>query len=183
MAGALDTLRGQLPELAKDLKLNLQSVLQESALTPAQRWGTAIACAASGGRTPLVDALLEDAQSAGVSLAVAEDALAAASLMAMNNIYYRFRHLVGKPSYSQKPARLRMTRIARVATLKSDFELFCLAVSAVNGCEACIQSHEKTVLEAGLTEDHVQDAVRIGSVAHAVNVALSLPNVVAEALP
>ena len=106
-----------------------------------------------------------------------EDALAAASLMAMNNVYYRFRHLAGKPSYSEKPARLRMNRIAKPATPRADFELVCLAVSAVNGCEACIQAHEKAVLEGGLTEDHVHDAVRIAAVVRAAATALDAASV------
>jgi alkyl hydroperoxide reductase subunit D len=94
----------------------------------------------------------------------------------MNNVYYRFRHLVGKDAYSQKPARLRMNRLAKTAGPKVDFELFCLAVSAINACEACIQSHEKTVLAGGLSEDHVHDAVRIASVIQAFAVSLELPS-------
>jgi alkyl hydroperoxide reductase subunit D len=94
--------------------------------------------------------------------------------MAMNNVYYRFRHMVGKPAYSQKPARLRMQRIAQPLTSKVDFELFCLAVSAVNGCEACVKSHEQVVIEGGLGEEHVHDAVRIAAVVNAAAVALEI---------
>jgi alkyl hydroperoxide reductase subunit D len=94
--------------------------------------------------------------------------------MAMNNVYYRFRHQIGKESYSQKPARLRMTKLAKPATNKADLELFSLAVSAINGCEACVQSHEKVVLEAGLTEEQVHDAVRIAATMHGAAVALEL---------
>jgi alkyl hydroperoxide reductase subunit D len=92
--------------------------------------------------------------------------------MGMNNVYYRFRHMVGKPGYSQMPARLRMQRIAQPATSKLDFELLCLAVSAINGCEACVKAHEKVVVEGGLTEEHVHDAVRIAAVVHAAAVGL-----------
>jgi lipoyl-dependent peroxiredoxin subunit D len=112
---------------------------------------------------------------------VVEDAKAAAALMAMNNVFYRFRHMIGKPSYDAKPARLRMQRIAKPATNKADFELFCLAVSAINGCEMCIRSHEAAVIEGGLSEDHVFDAVRIAAVVHAAAVALELPVVMAAA--
>jgi alkyl hydroperoxide reductase subunit D len=90
----------------------------------------------------------------------------------MNNVYYRFRHQVGKPGYSQKPARLRMQRIAQPLTNKLDFELFCLAVSAINGCEACVKAHEQAVVDGGLGEEHVHDAVRIAGVVHAAAVAL-----------
>ncbi len=103
-----------------------------------------------------------------------EDAKAAASLMAMNNVYYRFRHIVGKESYGTKPARLRMNRLIKPATNKADFELFSLAVSAINNCEACVNSHEHAVLEGGLTEEHVHDAVRVAATLHAAAVALEL---------
>jgi alkyl hydroperoxide reductase subunit D len=68
-----------------------------------------------------------------------------------------------------------MQRIAKPATNKPDFELFCLAVSAINGCEMCIRSHEEAVLMGGLTEEHVHDAVRIAAVINASALALELP--------
>ena len=92
----------------------------------------------------------------------------------MNNVYYRFRHIVGKPSYSDKPARLRMTRIAKPNGAKADFELFCLVASAINGCETCVQSHERVVLEGGLSDEHVHEAVRIAAVIHAAAVSLEM---------
>jgi alkyl hydroperoxide reductase subunit D len=101
--------------------------------------------------------------------------------MAMNNVYYRFRHMVGKAAYGQKPARLRMNRLAKPATTKADLELFSLAASAINGCEICVQAHEKAVLEAGLTEDNVHDAVRIAAVIHAAAVAFESAGVTAVA--
>ncbi len=171
---ALDAIRDALPEPARDTKLNLQAVLQPGALTPAQRWGVAVATAAAARNAALLDALLRDA-AAEVDAAVLDDALAAASLMAMNNVYYRFRHMVGKPSYSEKPARLRMNRLVKPTTSKLDFELFSLAVSAVNGCEACVRSHEQVVTQGGLSEDAVHDAVRIAAVVHAAAVSLELP--------
>ena len=122
----------------------------------------------------LVGGTVRDA-AAEVEPAVIDDALAAASLMAMNNVYYRFRHMVGKASYAEKPARLRMNRLVKPSTSKVDFELFSLAVSAVNGCEACVRSHEQVVTQGGLTEDAVHDAVRIAAVVHAAAVSLELP--------
>ena len=94
--------------------------------------------------------------------------------MGMNNVYYRFRHLIGREVYSEKPARLRMNRIAKPAASKLDFELFCLAVSAINGCESCLKAHEKVVLAGGLSEDQVHDAVRLAAVIHGAAVALDL---------
>ena len=171
---AVEELRASIPEAAKDIKLNLQSVLQPGALTPAQRWGVAIASAVATRNTRLRDALLDDAR-AQVGAEVIDDALAAAALMAMNNVYYRFRHMIGKESYSQMPARLRMQRIAKPASNKVDFELFCLAVSAINACEMCIRSHEEVVIKGGLSEEQVHDAVRIAATVNAAAVAIELP--------
>ncbi|HYI13223.1 MAG TPA: carboxymuconolactone decarboxylase family protein [Thermoanaerobaculia bacterium] len=170
----VEELRATIPDTAKDIKLNLQSVLQPGALSPAQRWGVAIASAVATRNERLRDALIADAR-AEVGGEVIDDALAAAALMAMNNVYYRFRHMVGKESYSQMPARLRMQRIARPATNKTDFELFCLAVSAINACEMCIRSHEDVVTRGGLSEDQVHDSIRIAATINAAAVAIELP--------
>ena len=116
--GAVDAVRDALPDLARDIKLNLQAVLAPGALTPAQRWGVAVASAAASRHPALRDAVIADARRE-VPEAVIEDALAAAALMSMNNVYYRFRHLVGKASYGEKPARLRMNRLVKPATSKS----------------------------------------------------------------
>jgi lipoyl-dependent peroxiredoxin subunit D len=173
-ARTLEELRGTISEPARDIKLNLQSVLQQGSLTPAQRWGVAIASAVAARHPELRDALISEARKE-IEISVVDDALAAASLMAMNNVYYRFRHMIGKPSYSQMPARLRMQRIAKPVTNKPDFELFCLAVSAINGCEMCMRSHEEVVLQGGISEDQVHDAIRVAATVNAAAVALELP--------
>ena len=170
---ALESLRNAIPDAAKDLRLNLGNVLQPGTLTKEQVWGTAVACALAARNPQLRQATLEDAL-LHVGPGVVEDAKAAAALMGMNNVYYRFKHLVGRDEYAQKPARLRMQRLAQVATNKTDFELFCLAVSAINGCESCVRSHERVVIEGGLNEDHVNDAVRIAATFHGVAVALEM---------
>jgi lipoyl-dependent peroxiredoxin subunit D len=170
---ALEKLRDEFADVAKDIKVNLQTVLGPSSLSEGQKWGIAYATAIASRNPRLRDAVREDA-AAAVDAAVLDDARAAAVLMGMNNVYYRFRHMIGKPEYAAKPARLRMQRMAQPATSKVDFELYCLAVSAVNGCEQCLQSHERVVLDGGLSEDHVNDAVRIASTIHAAAVALEL---------
>ncbi|RKH38122.1 carboxymuconolactone decarboxylase family protein [Corallococcus sicarius] len=171
---SLEVVRSELADVHKDTRLNLSAVLESTTLTPEQRWGTAVACAFAARNERLKEAMLNEAKTAlgEKSGPVIEDARAAASLMAMNNVFYRFRHMVGKESYATKRAGLRMNRLAQVLTNKVDFELVCLAVSAINGCEMCIQNHEKVVLDGGLTEDHVHDAVRIASVIHAAAVGL-----------
>lgn len=167
---ALKALAECWPDSARDIRLNLQVVLQEGALTPRLRFGIALASALASRQGELREAILRDGRT-HLDEAMVDDAQAAAALMSMNNVYYRFRHMVGKPSYAHKPARLRMQRIAQPLTGKADFELFCLAVSALNGCEVCVKSHEQVVLEGG-PEDHVNDAVRVAAVVHAAAVAL-----------
>ncbi len=170
---SLEVVRGELADAHKDTRLNLQSVLEGGSLTPEQRWGVAVASAYAARNERLKEAMLNEAKQALANAEpVIEDARAAASLMAMNNVYYRFRHMVGKESYSTKRPGLRMNRMAQVLTNKVDFELVCLAVSAINGCEMCVQSHEKVVVDGGLSEDQVNDAVRIASVIHAAAVGL-----------
>lgn len=169
---ALRELVAALPDAAKDIRLNLPAVLQQSSLTPAQKWGTALAVALACRSPALVRAIHADA-GAELTPQVAADAQAAAALMAMNNVFYRFRHMVEKPEYGQLPARLRMQRLAAPAGDKLDLELFALAVSAVNGCATCVAAHERVVTDGGLTAAHVHDAVRIAAVLHAAAVALS----------
>jgi lipoyl-dependent peroxiredoxin subunit D len=170
---ALEALRNTLPDAARDIKLNLQSALEQSSLSPAQLWGVAVAAAVAARNPRLRAAVLADAR-AHVTPAVLDDAFAAAALMAMNNVYYRFRHFMDKESYRSKPARLRMNRLVKPAADKTDFELFALAVSALNGCQSCVIAHEKVVLDGGLTDDHVHDAVRIAATINAAAIAIEL---------
>lgn len=165
---SLEALRETLPEYAKDLKLNLQSVLGESTLSLPQRLGTALAVAAATRNARLRETLEAETREQ-VGPAVVDDALAAAALMGMTNIFYRFRHLVGKEDYTQLPARLRMNRLAKPAGDKLDFELFCLAVSAVNGCEMCVRAHEDTLRKGGITEAQIHDSIRIAATLHGLS--------------
>lgn len=164
-------IRAALPATARDLSLNLQAVLETTSLNRDQTWMVAVACAITAGSPRLLSAV-RAAAGAEVGNGVLEDASAAAGLMAMNNVFYRFRHFIGKDSYQTMPARLRMQRLAKVETNKADFELTCLAVSAINGCEACVKAHEQVVLHAGLSEAQVFDAVRIAATVRGVAVAL-----------
>ena len=118
--------------------------------------------------------MLQEAKDNGVDDDTIDDAKAAAALMAMNTVYYRFRHMVGKPGYGQKPARLRMNRMMKPATNKADFELFSMACAVLAPCEVCITSHEASILKHELTEDHVHDVVRIAATLNGVATALTL---------
>lgn len=163
---SLDSLKNALPEYAKDQKLNLGSLANEPALSTQQRAGTFIASALAA-RNPAVTAALMAEFAPQLSPEALTAAKAAASVMAMNNIYYRFTHMVGG-DYGTMPAKLRMNVMARPGVEKVDFELWALAVSAINGCGMCVESHEKVVRDGGLTAEQVQAAVRIAAVVHAV---------------
>lgn len=167
----IEALKDCLPEYARDLKLNLSSLAQESLLTPQQRSGAFVACALAARNQATITAVMESFAPTLSSDALAA-AKAAAAIMAMNNIYYRFTHLASAQDYKTLPARLRMNVIAKPGVDKTDFELWCLAVSAINGCGVCIDSHEKILREAGLSPEQIQAVVRIAAVIHAVAVTL-----------
>ncbi len=173
---SLETIRAALPDYARDLKLNLSSVLGGSSLTPQQSWGTAVASAIAARNPALRDAVLNEAAS-HLTPAALTAAKAAAAIMGMNNIYYRFTHLVGKADYRTLPARLRMNVIGNPGVDRVDFELWSLAVSAINGCGMCIEAHEHEVSAKGIGKEAVQDVVRIASVIHAVAVTLDAEGV------
>ena len=176
---ALDTIRAEIPEATKDLRLNLSAVLDGGALAIPERWGVAIAVALASRSRRLAEALVA-ARPAEVTDNTVHDAVAAAGMMSMTNVLYRFQHLVGKPSYEQKPTRLRTQRLVKPATSRAAFELFSLAVSAINACEACVRSHEAHLLAHGTTEDQIHDAVRIASVVHGAAVALDSSSLIRE---
>ncbi|HVY65286.1 MAG TPA: carboxymuconolactone decarboxylase family protein [Gammaproteobacteria bacterium] len=167
-------LKNLIPDHGKDLRLNLSTVLSPEGapgLSAAQIAGIALASAIAA-RNPVVLAEIE-AQAAGVlDAAHVNAARAAATIMGMNNIYYRFVHLVGNDEYSKLPARLRMNVIGNPGIDKTDFELYSLAVSAINGCGACAAAHERVVRQGGIGADGVHSAVRIAAVIHGVAVAL-----------
>lgn len=171
----IETLRKTIPDYARDLRLNLQTVLSEAGapgLAPRQIWSVALATALATGNASLIEAVEADGAE-DLDSAHQEAARAAAAIMGMNNVYYRFLHLVGDESYRQLPARLRMNVIASPGIAQADFELACLAVSAVNGCGLCVESHEKTLRRHGVSQDAIHSAVRIASVIHAVGKVLS----------
>jgi alkyl hydroperoxide reductase subunit D len=166
----LDSIRDALPDYARDLKLNLGSVLTTTGapgLTEKQIWAVALASAIAS-RNVSFTRDIESLASAHLDAACINGARAAAAVMGMNNIYYRFLHLVEDPEYAQMPARLRMNVIGNPGIDKQDFELLSLAVSAINGCGTCVASHERTLRKHGLGREAVQSAVRIAATVHAV---------------
>jgi lipoyl-dependent peroxiredoxin subunit D len=170
----LTQLKNLIPEHAKDLKLNLSTVLSPEGapgLTEHQIAATALASAVAA-RNPELLREIEALVVPRLEAAQVTAARAAAVIMGMNNVYYRFVHLVENPDYATLPAKLRMNVIGNPGVAKTDFELYSLAVSAINGCGACVAAHDRVVRGAGITAEGVQSAVRIAAVIHGVAVAL-----------
>jgi alkyl hydroperoxide reductase subunit D len=156
-----------LPDYAKDLRLNISSLLNDQILGDQRKYGLLLACAHGTGYKPVVEAAEAEVEGK-LSLEAANAARAAAAVMAMNNVYYRFVHLASNPEYGTMPAKLRMNVIGSPGIEKADFELFSLAVSAMNGCGMCIDSHEKVLKTHGVSAEIVQAGARVGAVMKAV---------------
>lgn len=168
----IETLKGQIPEYAKDIKLNLSTLVGEEILNDQQKWGTFLSCALAGGNDAVIQAVHAEA-SARMTPEAINAAKAAAAIMAMNNVYYKFTGMIENPEYRTMPAKLRMNVIGNPGVDKIDFELWSLAVSALNGCQFCVNAHEPVVLKAGLSKEQVQAAVRIAAVVQATSAVLT----------
>lgn len=161
---SLESLKAALPDFAKDTRLNLGSVLTPEGapeLTQGQIHLIALASAYATKDDGVIAAIL--AETSGLSEAEQTAAKSAASIMAMNNVYYRFVHLVGG-DYKTMPAKLRMNVIGSPGIEKKDFELMSMAVSAINGCGMCMEAHAHELGKAGVPALGVQSAVRIAAV-------------------
>ena len=156
-----------LPEYAKDLRLNISSILSDQTIGEDRKLGLLLACAHGSGYRPLVAATEAEIEGK-LTDQYANAARGAAALMAMNNVYYRFVHLASNPEYGTMPAKLRMNFIGSHGIDKDDFELFSLAVSAMNGCGMCIDSHERVLQQHNVKAEIIQAAARIGAVMKAV---------------
>jgi alkyl hydroperoxide reductase subunit D len=167
---SIESIRDQLPDYARDLRLNLGTVLtvQGSSGLSERQIATVALSTAIAARNPTLTQAIEAWAKPQLDEANINAARAAAAIMGMNNIYYRFLHLVEDGEYQTMPARLRMNVIGNPGIDKLDFELLSLAVSAVNGCGMCVTAHERKLREGGVTREAIQSAVRIASVVHAV---------------
>lgn len=148
----------------RDLKLNVKAVLTSDHLSPKETHLLAVAVATNNKIEILNNAFSSKAKEQGATDAEVADAQACASLLSANNVLYRYRHFVEKEVYNNAPARLRMNIMMNPVLGKEFFELVSLAVSAVNGCEMCVKSHEQSVLHSGGTESRIWDAIRIASI-------------------
>lgn len=161
----LNQLLDTVPAYAKDLKLNVSSLLQQQELTEQQIWGTAVASAIASRNSQMLEAILSEAAQ-HLSPQALDAAKSAAAVMGMNNVYYRFQHLAKNPKYATLPARLRMNVLRTHGIDPVDFELWSIAVSAINGCGMCIDSHEQVLRGKGMSEESIVAAVRLASVIH-----------------
>lgn len=168
---SLEALRDQIPDYARDIRLNLSAIATIATLSPQQLWGTVLASAIASRGTAMIAAAEAEAEK-HLSPEAASAARSAAAIMAMNNVYYRFLYLTKDESYGKMPARLRMNVIANPGVPKQDFELWALAVSAINGCGTCVDSHEKVLRQHGIGQDAIQDAVRVAAIIQAAAVTL-----------
>lgn len=166
---SIENLKNQIPDYAKDIKLNLSSLTNDETLSAQQLWGAFVASALAGGNADVI-AAIESEASQKLSPEALNAAKAAASIMAMNNVYYKFTGMM--PEYQTLPAKLRMNVIANPGVDKADFELWSLAVSAINGCQFCLKSHEKQLRDHGISQEQVQTAVRVAAVVQAVSAVL-----------
>jgi alkyl hydroperoxide reductase subunit D len=166
---SIETLKNQIPDYAKDIKLNLSSLANDETLSAQQLWGTMLASALAG-RNANVIAAIESEAAQKMSPEAIYAAKAAAAIMAMNNVYYKFAGMMSE--YQTLPAKLRMNILANPGVDKVDFELWSLVVSAINGCQYCVKSHEKQLRAHEVSLEQVQTAVRVASVVQAVSAVL-----------
>jgi len=165
----LDPLREALPPYARDLGQNLSSLIAETVLSEQQKWGCFVAAAHAVGVPAALKPIEASAAEAGLSEVAKTAAKTAAGRMAMNNIYFRALHLMRNAEYRALPAKLRVDVLANPGVDKADFELWALTVSAINGCGACLDSHEAELKKHGVSALAVQAALRIAAVVHAVS--------------
>ncbi|PTR00011.1 alkyl hydroperoxide reductase subunit D [Mucilaginibacter yixingensis] len=147
----------------RDFKLNFTSVLTSEHLSAKECGLTALSVAVNNNNLPLTQYFTRYAEEQGATAAEVAESVGCASLLAANNVFYRFRHFTQKEKYGQIPARIRMQLMMKPVTGKEFFELLSLAISAVNGCEMCVNAHEDSLIKLGTTEERIFDAVRIAS--------------------
>lgn len=176
---SIDSLRARLPDFCKDVRLNLSALANEDTLAPQTKWGLLFACAIAT-RNPEVREAFGAEAAERLTPEARDAARSAASIMAMNNVYYRSVHLASNKEYAKMPARLRMNVIGNPGVPKTDFEMWCLAVSAINGCGACVDSHEKVLRDAGVSAEAIQAALRYAAIVQSAAVALEAAGPVSE---
>ena len=148
----------------RDFKLNFNSILNSDNLSAKEVALIGLCIAANNLNEPITDFFKQRASKEGATPEEIGEAVAVASLLSANNVLYRFRHFTQKDAYQKMGAKMRMQIMMKPATGKPFFELMSLAVSAVNGCEQCVNSHEDSLIKLQEKEEKIWDAVRIATV-------------------
>ncbi len=155
----------------KDLKLNVSSMFKGANLSKKEAALLALATAVNEQNTILQSAFESLAKSEGANAEDVADTVACTSLLSANNVFYRFRHFIKTNDYyNNTPAGLRMSIMMNPLIGKEFFELMSLAISALNGCEMCVGSHEQSVKQHGASEARIYDAIRLVSVIKSLSV-------------
>jgi alkyl hydroperoxide reductase subunit D len=175
----VENLKGALPDYAKDLKLNLGSVVRSTVLSEQRLWGTLLATAAATRSATTLREIAEEAADT-LSAEAYQAALGAASIMGMNNVFYRGKAFLGG-RYDDLRAGLRMQIIGTPGVDKADFELWSFAVSSINGCQHCLEAHEHTLREAGLDRETIFEALRVAAIVAGVGQAVTTAETLATA--
>ena len=149
----------------KDIKINTGNVLNNSQhLNRKEALLLALAVAINEKYDLLKESFTTLAREAGATPEEIAEVTACTSLMNTNNVFYRFRHFMGKDFYNNQPAGIKMSIMMNPVLGKEFFELTSLVVSSINGCEMCVTSHEQSVLQHGSSEARVFEAVKLGAV-------------------
>jgi alkyl hydroperoxide reductase subunit D len=171
----LQEIKDLIPEFGRDIRLNLDSLFTAEipGLSARQTWGTALSVAYAIGTPEIVRMVVTEGE-AHLDDAVKQAAQGAATIMAMNNVYYRSTHLMEDAELKQMRAGLRMNIIGKPGIAKDEFELMCFAVSALAGCGQCLTSHLHELRKAGVADEGIQGALKIASVLNAADRALKI---------
>ena len=165
---SIEALRARLPEYARDLGTNLALLVDDPTLDPEMRWGCLLASACAVGEPQTLQAIDAAATAAGLTAEGNFAARKAAAMMAMTNVYFRALHLMAAPEYQALPSRLRLNPLDHAGAGVVAYDLFCVAVSAINGCGACLDSHEAALRRRDIQPSQVQAALRIAAAVSAV---------------
>jgi alkyl hydroperoxide reductase subunit D len=160
----LDILERGESRYIKDLKVNLKNVLLSEYLSEKECALIGLAIAVNEKNVLLKEFYSDLSSEKGATAAEIAEVAACTSLLATNNVLYRFRHFVKKDKYNQLQGKIKMSIMMNPVLGKEFFELVSLAVSAVNGCEMCVNAHEQSVLTHGGSEERIFDAIRISAV-------------------
>jgi lipoyl-dependent peroxiredoxin subunit D len=148
----------------RDFKLNFNGILTSDHLSPKEVALMGLCIAVNNINGPLTQFFKQRSTNEGATAEEIAEAVSVASLLSANNVLYRFRHFTQKEAYQKMGAKMRMQIMMKPVTGKPFFELMSLAVSAVNGCEQCVNSHEDSLIKLDVKEEKIWDAVRIATV-------------------